>query len=405
MALTVPHSTTAYSLVELFDAAHEAAVGQVTIGFPPAVEVYGGIARNPCVYKVERLAGFLARYTPGRRFTAQQQHAGDLGPARSLHFICWVVSWLASAPGAAAAAQVVASRPNQPEASQEGAASAQPDCVELSVSRATCVICQELVVRCVSTSCDHNFCGECLARWLVNKRECPTCRAEVLEVPTWNTEIDALCNGALEQQLSAEDFEERQRRKRAVENSRQQMEAVLRAPWQPRARSSSTSSSRAASEPEDSRVGPGRAPGGSSSGRTPGNSSSNRRDGAASVQAAALGPARAVAGSDSRGRDWLRLLLVLLVLGRVVVLPPLGCLAVQGQGPKFRFPCYVVRFGAESRPNSGAGPQDQSSTAWYHLKCVPQHYWRQSLFSGIFNMRGVNRADELRIKRLQRQAV
>jgi len=32
MALTVPHSTTAFGLVDLFDAAHEAAEGQVTIG-------------------------------------------------------------------------------------------------------------------------------------------------------------------------------------------------------------------------------------------------------------------------------------------------------------------------------------------------------------------------------------
>lgn len=36
---------------------------------------------------------------------------------------------------------------------------------------------QDMVVHCVAmVSCGHMFCGECLASWLANKKDCPTCR-------------------------------------------------------------------------------------------------------------------------------------------------------------------------------------------------------------------------------------
>ncbi len=60
-----------------------------------------------------------------------------------------------------------------------GAAPLGAAAVAAASANFSCAVCRGLLVAPHSLACAHMFCGPCLAKWLDNKRQCPTCRCAV----------------------------------------------------------------------------------------------------------------------------------------------------------------------------------------------------------------------------------
>jgi len=88
---------------------------------------------------------------------------------------------------------------------------APPELVEKLSEMSACNVCLDtMVAPHVLTNCGHNFCGECIFRWLrqQGKTSCPTCRADAGE-PAYNKIVDDLLQMTLVPTLTPERAEER----------------------------------------------------------------------------------------------------------------------------------------------------------------------------------------------------
>lgn len=94
-----------------------------------------------------------------------------------------------------------------------------------------CPICQDLVAPAYAmVPCGHVYCGECLAGWLDNKRDCPTCRQKVTAPPVRQTVIDG-CIAAMEAQLDPDERATRAEKQQVWEQGRAGFERQLNKPW------------------------------------------------------------------------------------------------------------------------------------------------------------------------------
>lgn len=93
----------------------------------------------------------------------------------------------------------------------------------------TCPICQSLLVRARVLGCGHQFCRECLHKWIKLRRMCPMCRQPVIACVT-SLFIDTFLDDVIEQCGSEELKQQRWQRKKEEESSALDMTNLTRIP-------------------------------------------------------------------------------------------------------------------------------------------------------------------------------
>jgi pSer/pThr/pTyr-binding forkhead associated (FHA) protein len=263
----------------------------------------------------------------------------------------------------------------------------------------TCPICQELLVATHSmVPCGHNYCGECLAGWVVNKKECPQCRQKGTSAPIKSKSIDNVID-EIANSISDEDKEARAEKKASWESGRARFEAALKAPWA---------------------AGGGGGGGGSRRGRGPavafrgdtfdlsaalfglagmddmimrdgrrgGVRVLDRQDGPGAAAALAAAQRRAAAALIS-GQQTFRV----EYCSRNPRLTVLGtCGSCNGA-----FVEGQLKFGQRAR-STAAATRNAVPWKWMHLPCVSSGAWSEAATNGVENLRNIAPADQATVR-------
>lgn len=140
-----------------------------------------------------------------------------------------------SKQGATDAAVAVASPlPHDPApADSQPAAAAVPDGLAAMKQQFMCPICHDLVAPAYAVvPCGHTYCGECMAGWLENHKDCPSCRQKCTAPPVRQIAVDS-CIDMFASQLGDEDKATREEKKQAWDQGRQMFEQQMRRPFEP----------------------------------------------------------------------------------------------------------------------------------------------------------------------------
>lgn len=272
----------------------------------------------------------------------------------------------------------------------------------------TCPICQELLVATHSmVPCGHNYCGECLAAWVVNKKECPQCRQKGTSAPIKSNAIDNVID-EIANSISDEDKEARAEKKASWESGRARFEAALKAPWAAaggggRRQSGGRQGRGAAGASREVNFNLSSAffhlPGMDNmvmrDGRSGGVRVLDRHDdpGAASAAAtaAALASAqRRAAAAPISGQQTFRV----EYCSRNPRLTVLGtCGSCNGA-----FVEGQLKFGQRARATAAAAARNAVFWKWMHLPCVSSGAWSEAATNGVENLRNIAPADQATVR-------
>jgi len=262
----------------------------------------------------------------------------------------------------------------------------------------TCPICQELLVATHSmVPCGHNYCGECLAGWVVNKKECPQCRQKGTSAPIKSNSIDNVID-EIANSISDEDKEARAEKKASWESGRARFEAALKAPWAAAAggggrhgRGPAVALRGATFDLSAALFGlPGMDDMIMRDGRHGGVRVLDRHDGPGAAAAAALAATqRRAAAAPISGQQTFRV----EYCSRNPRLTVLGtCGSCNGA-----FVEGQLKFGQRARATAAAA-RNAVPWKWMHLPCVSSGAWSEAATNGVENLRNIAPADQATVR-------
>lgn len=251
-------------------------------------------------------------------------------------------------------------------------------------SEFSCAICQEMLVHCVSmVPCGHMFCGECLAGWLSNKRDCPVCRSEATAPPISNSAVDN-CTELLEKQLAPDDLQERLRKKQYWDENKKTLELALKSPW-------------AGSSGDRTGIGSTRA----SRGHERSIRANGREDIMGAVFHMMLGGTGSQLFNDATYLDGVTQ--YHSVTGRAAINATQRRMFrvdyAPGRPSNLCFGCHLSITSNQLRIR--VTESAAARTRWFHYSCVPQSMWSEMRINGVDNMRGISPADQAQLRTRQ----